>query len=200
MSARRFDSSSIPETRLCSSKICATSLPLAVIVVSCERLVFLERARLAAVGELGAKAVHRRERLADAGAPFDARLGAEAMRPFAVQARQRRAGSRGRLGGVVGRRDGADGLRQRAVAARVEAVREQDRRQRHRIGAALGPPLDSRRRVDAAAADAQAPVVDLLERDRAVVEAAVDRRRRAAVVAVDVERAQRIVDDEVARA
>src|SRR5204862_274591 len=39
VSARRFDSSSTPETRLCSSKTWASSLPLAVIVVSRERLV-----------------------------------------------------------------------------------------------------------------------------------------------------------------
>ena len=39
VSARRFDSSSMPETRLCSSRTWAMNLPLAVIVVSCERLV-----------------------------------------------------------------------------------------------------------------------------------------------------------------
>ena len=70
-----------------------------------------------------------------------------------------------------------------------------------RTGSASASP--SRRRLRAAtgcapshgrpAADAQAPVVDLLERHGAVVEAPVDRRRRAAVVAVDVERAQRML-------
>jgi hypothetical protein len=43
-----------------------------------------------------------------------------------------------------------------------------------------------------------ARVLELRERDRAVIEPLVDRRRRAAVVAVDVEAAQRRVDDEVA--
>jgi hypothetical protein len=52
----------------------------------------------------------------------------------------------------------------------------------------------------AAAAHAHRAVVDLLQRDRAVVEAAIDRGRATAVVAIDVEGAQRVVDDEVARA
>ena len=112
----------------------------------------LERARLAAAGVLGAEAVHRQARLADAGAQLDAAAAAEPVRPFAVQAGQRRAAARRRLGAVVGCRRGADGLRQRAVALRAEAVVDQDRRERRRVDAVFAAPLHARRRMQAAAA------------------------------------------------
>ena len=163
----------------------------------------LHGARHGAVGGLGAKAVARLVRLADAGPRLDPAAAGDATVPLRIQPRERVAAAafgRARVvrHRIARRHDVGTRLRETPLPMRAARAVDEDRRQVDLVDAALAAPLQAAGRVQAVAALAHRAVVDLAKPRAAVVETVVLREGRAAAVAVLRERGQRVVDGPVA--